>query len=116
MVSTLPSFQPQPYCSFSLNLVSSPRPACVKRQDTVIRKMNWRSGIYLCLFASSAGPRARQIMDDPLLSKPRWNGDKWPGVGARRNRAVLEKHSDGGGSVALSFITGTTEGALEAIY
>jgi hypothetical protein len=44
--------------------------------------------------------------------------------GAKRNRTVLEKQFDGGSGrgwggglcVALSFIIGTTEGVLEAIY
>lgn len=75
----------------------------MSRQDTVIRKMNWRSHIYLCLFASSAESRARQIMDDPLLSKPSWNGDKWLGVGAKRNRTVLEKHFDREGFCCIEF-------------
>lgn len=75
----------------------------VSRQDTVIRKMNWGSCIYLCLFASSAEPRARQIMDDLLLSKPCWNGDKWLGVGAKRNRTVLEKHFDRWGFSCIGF-------------
>lgn len=55
-------------------------------QDTAIRKMNWRPRICLCLFAFSAESAARQIMDDPLLSQPSWNGEKWLGVGAKRKQ------------------------------
>ena len=59
-------------------------------------------------------------MDDPLLSKLNWNGDKWLGGRGKRNRTVLEKHFDGGSGggwcAALNFLIGIIEGVLEAIY
>lgn len=60
-------------------------------QDTVIRKMNWRPRICLCLFAFSAEYAARQIMGDRLLSQPSWNGEKWLGAGAKRKQTCVRE-------------------------